>query len=84
MEAITVYVSDNQKIQLFINLAKMLNLKIDRFTVKKSIDEKEIDNTALFNKLRTIQEQPNFTSNFGNPIEWQKETRKDRKLPFRD
>ncbi len=84
MEAITVYVNDTQKIQLFINLANMLNLKIEKFTVKKSIKEKEIDNTALFNKLRTIQEQPNLTSSFGNPIEWQKETRKDRKLPLRD
>ena len=77
MRHITIEVEKNSDLQLLLLLAQRIGLKIVAPFVPK-IEEKEREQ-----HLQIIARGGDM-SYIENPMEWQREQRKDRDLPFRD
>ncbi|MFN0201317.1 MAG: hypothetical protein ACKVTZ_07340 [Bacteroidia bacterium] len=77
MQRITIEIEQNSDFQLLLLLAQRIGLRIVQpFMPKSDIKERE-------RHLQIIAKGGN-TSYIENPMEWQREQRKDRNLPFRD
>jgi len=70
--------NDKGSIQKIIDFAKKLNVVVEEKTSKNETDEKEATRQRVMNFKATGE------SSFGDALEWQKEVRKDRDLPFID
>jgi len=84
MKTITFKLEKTVDIQLVINLIKRLGGIVDYNNITEETEEDEIDNTGLFGVLDKIAEKGELYKSIKDPVEWQREIRKDRKLPFRD
>lgn len=77
MQRITIEIENNSDLQLLLLLTQRIGLKlITSFTPPMAAKERE-------NLLEIIAKGGNM-SYIENPMEWQREQRKDRSLPFRD
>ncbi len=83
MKTITFKLEKTVDIQLVINLIKRLGGTINVNDITEDTEE-EVDNTELFGVLDKIAEKGELYKSIKDPVEWQREIRKDRKLPFRD
>lgn len=83
MKTITFKLEKTVDIQLVINLIKRLGGIVDYNDITEDAEE-EVDNTELFGVLDKIAEKGELYKSIKDPVEWQREIRKDRKLPFRD
>jgi len=83
MATLTFQLNNKSDIQLVITLIKRLGGTID-FTDKMENFEEEVDNTELFGILNKIVEKGGLSKSIKDPVEWQREIRKDRILPFWD
>lgn len=83
MATLTFQLSNKSDIQLVITLIERLGGTID-FADKMENFEEEVDNTELFGILDKIAEKGELSKSIKDPVEWQREIRKDRILPFRD
>ncbi len=84
MEAITIYTENTSDIQFFLTLAERLGAKV-KHSVKEMVQqESTTNNSKLFATLREIRNKKGFTTSFGEPTEWQKETRRDKILLNRE
>lgn len=77
MQRITIEIEKNSDLQLLLLLAQRIGLKIIVPFVSK-VEGKELER-----HLQIIANGGNV-SYIENPMEWQREQRKDRDLPFRD
>ena len=84
MKTITFKLEKTVDIQLVINLIKRLGGIVDYNDITEDTEEEEVDNTGLFGVLDKIAEKGELYKSIKDPVEWQREIRKDRKLPFRD
>lgn len=84
MKTITFKLENTVDIQLVINLIKRLGGIVDYNDITEDAEEEEVDNTGLFGVLDKIAEKGELYKSIKDPVEWQREIRKDRKLPFRD
>jgi len=84
MKTITFKLEKTVDIQLVINLIKRLGGIVDYNDITEDAEEEEVDNTGLFSVLDKIAEKGELYKSIKDPVEWQREIRKDRKLPFRD
>ena len=77
MQRITIEIEKNSDLQLLLLLVQRIGLKIILpFVSKLEQDERE--------KHLQIIAKGGDMSYIENPVEWQREQRKDRDLPFRD
>lgn len=77
MQRITIEIEQNSDLQLLLLLAQRIGLKIiSPLFVKTNAKERE-------HHLKIVEKGGNV-SYIENPMEWQREQRKDRDLPFRD
>ena len=83
MATLTFQLNNKSDIQLVITLIERLGGAID-FADKIENFEEEVDNTELFGVLDKIAEKGELSKSIKDPVEWQREIRKDRILPFRD
>lgn len=81
MQTIILKVKNESDISLLISLAKRLGISI---VAKTENVAKETDNTELFAYLHKLRKNNKLFSHVDNPVVWQKEMRKDRKLLNRD
>lgn len=77
MQRITIEIDDNHDVQLFLLLAQRIGLRIIP-PITTTLDEQ-----ARLKHLSIIAKGGD-TSYIENPMEWQREQRIDRILPFRD
>jgi len=84
MKTITFKLEKTVDIQLVINLIKRLGGIVDYNDITEDTEEEEVDNTELFGVLDKIAEKGELYKSIKDPVEWQREIRKDRKLPLRD
>lgn len=84
MKTITFKLEKTVDIQLVINLIKRLGGIVDYNDITEDTEEEEVDNTGLFGVLDKIAEKGELYKSIKDPVEWQREIRKERKLPFRD
>lgn len=83
MATLTFQLNNKSDIQLVITLIERLGGTID-FADKMENFEEEVNNTELFGVLDKIAEKGELSKSIKDPVEWQREIRKDRILPFRD
>ncbi len=83
MATLTFQLNNKSDIQLVITLIERLGGTID-FADKMENFEEEVDNTELFGILNKIAEKGELSKSIKDPVEWQREIRKDRILPLRD
>jgi len=83
MATLTFQLNNKSDIQLVITLIERLGGTID-FADKMENFEEEVDNTELFGILDKIAEKGELSKSIKDPVEWQREIRKDRILPFAD
>jgi len=76
MNQITFEIENKKDVNLLISIAEKLGIK--KYVVSKSIT-KEKDSKDLFKIIDAGVD----ISNFGDPSQWQRETRKDRNLNLR-
>ena len=77
MQRVTIEIEKNSDLQLLLLLAQRIGLRIiTPFLQKMEATERE--------KHLQIVAKGGDVSYIENPIEWQREQRKDRNLPFRD
>lgn len=84
MKTITFKLEKTVDIQLVINLIKRLGGIVDYNDITEDTEEEEVDNTGLFGVLDKIADKGELYKSIKDPVEWQREIRKDRKLPFRN
>ena len=77
MTRIILDINDNKKLKRLLNFVQELGISVQQETI--SIIKEEEKNKWIEN----IQKGVSFSS-FGDASEYQREIRKDRKLPFRD
>ena len=68
--------NNEQSIAKIIALAKKLDVTIEKKAIKADKENKAIKERILNFKASTI------SSSFGDALDWQKEQREDRNLPF--
>jgi hypothetical protein len=68
--------NDEESIQKIIDLARKLNLPVEKKATKVEGSAKEEARQRFLN-FETTEE-----SSFGDAVEWQKQQREDRDLPF--
>lgn len=75
MEKIVLEVKNEQDAKLILNLAERLNAKVieEKYDVEKRI-----------HLLREMAIKNSLSESIPDPVEWQREQREDRDLPFRD
>jgi len=83
MATLTFQLNNKSDIQLVITLIERLGGTID-FADKMENIEEDVDNTELFGVLDKIAEKGELYKSIKDPVEWQREIRKDRILPFGD
>ncbi|MBW4891486.1 hypothetical protein KXQ82_17290 [Mucilaginibacter sp. HMF5004] len=69
--------NDKNSIDKIINLAKKLNVIIER----KDVVSDDIENIELAKK-RVLNFKAQQPPSIGDPVKWQQEQRQDRDLPF--
>lgn len=80
MKQVTLNIKEDKDLDILIPLLDRLGITIQESNLisKKKLSEEEYKkHIAIINKGVNV-------SNYGNPLEWQKEQREDRKLPYRD
>lgn len=77
MQRITVEIENNSDLQLFLLLAQRIGQRIDPPFVSKIDDQERQKHLSIIAKGGDV-------SYIEHPIEWQKEQRIGRILPFRD
>jgi hypothetical protein len=75
MERITLEIYNPGDADLLISFAKRIGVTI--------VDEKKIIDDSELKRTRSIIEKGCDISSFGDPVRWQRKTRKDRKMPLR-
>ncbi len=75
MERITFEVENHSDVQLLVAFANRLGSVV--------VEEKKDTRTRSNAESRAIIEKGCDITAFGDPSDWQRETRKDRDLPFR-
>ena len=76
MTQLILDVKDSNDLQLLLNLVKRLGISVKQKTIATEKTELE--------KLQAIIDKGVPHSSFGDAAEYQREIRKDRKLPYRD
>lgn len=80
---VVVYLKDESELVLLESLLQRLKLRFEKR--KEQINAPNTGNDYEKNLLKLSQLSAQITeSSFGDPIKWQKTTREDRLLPFRD
>jgi len=78
MSTITLEINNAEIENLICQLANKLNIK---YTKKEVLKEND---TTLLDKMNELAGKIDEESSFGDASEYQREVRKDRKLPYRD
>jgi len=80
MQTITLKVKNDNDISLLISLAEKLGISVIVKQEKKSV---RTDNTELFSMLQNFSKKNRLFEGIKNPVQWQKQQRKDKELPGR-
>ena len=81
---LVVYLQDESDLSILESLLRRLKLRFEkRKDTISSLDVVDIDREKNLLELRQLAAQIKESS-FGDPIEWQREIRQDRVLPFRE
>lgn len=75
MERITLEIHNSRDVDLLISFAKRIGITI--------VDEKKIIDESELKHSRSIIEKGCDISSYGDPFKWQRNVRKDRKMPSR-
>jgi len=75
MERITLEIHNSRDVDLLISFAKRIGITI--------VDEKKILDESELKHSRSVIEKGCDISSFGDPVKWQRNVRKDRKMPSR-
>ncbi len=80
MKQVTLHIKQEADLEILLPLLDRLGITVQENNLfsKKKLSEEEYQKV-----LQTIQKGVEVSS-FGDALEYQKEVRKDRKLPFRD
>ena len=80
MQTITLKVKNNNDIPLLISLAERLGITIITNYEKKASGS---NNAELFSMLQNLRKKNGLFEAIKNPVQWQKQQRKDKELPGR-
>jgi len=80
MQTITLKVKNNNDVPLLISLAERLGITIIAKQGKKASGS---DNAELFSMLQNLRKKNGLFEAIKNPVQWQKQQRKDKELPGR-
>lgn len=80
MKQVTLNIKQDKDLDILMPILDRLGITIqeDNLHSKKKLSEEE------YLKCLAIIDKGIDVSNYGDPMEWQKEQREDRKLPYRD
>ncbi|MEQ8472107.1 MAG: hypothetical protein RIC35_13025 [Marinoscillum sp.] len=79
MTTLTIKSDDEQAIKKVKELAESLDMPVEEESTGTSSKRQK-----LANLLRKWHKQGGLITSIDDPVEWQREQRKDRKLPFRE
>ena len=80
---LVVYLQDENDLAVIESLLKRLKLRFEKRKGQTETPKTDIEREKNLLELQYLAAQINH-STFGDPLEWQAETRKDRNLLFRD
>ena len=81
MQTLTIEITNDEDVQMFLHLAKRLNCKI----ISDSFQEMQLEKTKkALEHLRNIARAGGLTNEIPDPVQWQRDIRKDRPLPGRN
>ena len=80
---LVVYIQDENDLVMIESLLQRLKLRFEKRKEQKPAIEPHNDYEKNLLELQQLAAQIKESS-FGDPIEWQRHTRQDRILPFRD
>ena len=77
MQTITLKVKNNNDVPLLISLAERLGITIIAKQEKRAA---ETDNAELFSMLQNFRKKNGLFEAIKNPVQWQRQQRKDKEL----
>ena len=80
---LVVYLQDESDLAVIESLLNRLKLRFEKRNGQTASPKTDVEREKNLLELRYLAAQIK-ESTFGDPLEWQAETRKDRSLPFRD
>lgn len=83
LQTITLEIKNIEDVEILLNLVKKLDAKIISSSNKTTIPKKKATLKAAFLHLDKIAKKGNLKELIPDPLSWQKQLRKDRKLPGR-
>ena len=80
---LVVYLQNENDLAVIESLLNRLKLRFEKRKGQTETPKTDIDREKNLLELRYLAAQIK-NSTFGDPLDWQNESRKDRSLPFRD